>query len=148
MMSQACPLAFRLIDGTLARISTVGVSLFVLLFLFTHQSGFLFFVLVDFIMRLYGFKKYSLILNAAILIKKIFAFKTEMTDAGAKRLAAHFGVLFIILLILESFFSLHVMLYITAAIFLLCSGLEIVFGYCIGCKIYFIVKKIYPSFME
>jgi fatty acid desaturase len=147
-MSQTCPLAFRLIDCTLARISAIFVSLFVLLFLFTNQNLFLFFILVDFFMRLYGFKKYSLVLNTAILTKKILSLKTEMTDAGAKRLAAHFGILFVVLLILESFFSLHVTLYITAAFFLLCTGLEIFFGYCIGCKIYFLIKKIYPSFME
>lgn len=147
-MSQACPLAFRLIDGTLARISALFVALFVLLFLFTNQSGFLFFILIDFMMRLYGFKKYSLVLNAAILTKKIFALQTAMTDAGAKRLAAHFGVLFVVLLIIESFLALHVTLYLTALSFLLCTALEIFFGYCIGCKIYYIIKKIYPKFME
>ncbi len=147
-MSQACPLAFRLIDGTLARISALFVAFFVVLFLFTNAIGLLFFILIDLLMRLYGLKKYSLILNAAILTQKMFSLKSEMTDAGAKRLAAHFGLVFLILLIGESFFSLHVMLYLTAAVFLLCTGLEIVFSYCIGCKIYYIIKKIYPRFME
>ncbi len=147
-MSQSCPLAFRLIDGTVARISAVFVSLFVIIFLLTAQKLFLFFILVDFLMRLYGLKKYSIVYNLAIFSKKIFSFNTEMTDAGAKRLAAHFGVIFVFLLLIESFFNLQVMLYVTAGIFLLCTGLEIVFAYCIGCKIYFIIKKIYPSFME
>ncbi|MDD2357642.1 MAG: DUF4395 domain-containing protein [Thiovulaceae bacterium] len=147
-MSQSCPLAFRLIDGTIARISAVFVSLFVISFLFTAQKLFLFFILIDFLMRLYGLKKYSIVYNLALIIKKIFSFKTEMTDAGAKRLAAHFGVVFVFLLLSESFLNLQVALYVTAGIFLLCTGLEIVFSYCVGCKIYFIIKKIYPSFME
>lgn len=147
-MSQTCPLAFRLIDGTLARLSAVFVFLFIVLFLFTREDFVLFFVLIDFLMRLYGLKKYSIIHNLAIFSKKIFSLKTEMTDAGAKRLAAHLGVLFVLLLLSESFLNLHVTLYITAGVFLLCSGLEILFSYCIGCKIYFIIKKIYPNFME
>ena len=147
-MSQTCPLTFRLIDGTLARLSAVFVFLFTVLFLLTAQNLFLFFVLVDFLMRLYGIKNYSIIHNLAIISKKLFSLKTEMTDAGAKRLAAHFGVFFVFLLLIESFLNLHVTLYITAGIFLLCSGLEILFSYCIGCKIYFIIKKIYPNFME
>ena len=147
-MSQTCPLAFRLIDGTLARLSAVFVFLFTVLFLLTGINLFLFFVLVDFFMRLYGLKKYSIIHNLAIISKKIFSFKTEMVDAGAKRLAAHFGVFFIFLLLIESFLNLDLLLYLTAGIFLLCSGLEIIFAYCVGCKIYFIIKKIYPNFME
>ena len=74
-MSQTCPLTFKLIDGTLARVGAVFVFLFVVLFLLTAQKVFLFLVWVDFLMRLYGLKTYSLVYNLAIVTKKIFSLK-------------------------------------------------------------------------
>lgn len=147
-MSQSCPLIFRQIDGTLARVSAIYVSLFVVLFLLTSQVLFLCFVSVDFLMRLYGLKQYSIIQRLSILTKNIFSLKTEMTDAGAKRLAAGFGLFFMLLLIAEYYLKVDIFLFLTAGIFFTCSSLEILFGYCLGCKVYFVIKKIYPSFME
>lgn len=147
-MAQVCPLAFRLIDGTLARLSAFFVSLFVIIFLFTQEQFFLYFICIDFIMRLSGYKSFSLIHNLSIVTKKIFSLSSEMTDAGAKRLAAYFGVLFVSLMILESVLHLEILLFLTASIFLVCTSMEVVFKFCVGCKIYFIIKKIYPSFME
>ncbi|MBU0632636.1 DUF4395 domain-containing protein [bacterium] len=147
-MSQACPLIFRQIDGTLARVSAIYVSLFVVLFLLTSQVVFLYFVSIDFLMRLYGLKQYSIIQQLSIFTKNIFSLKTDMTDAGAKRLAAGFGLFFMLLFIAEYYLGLNISLLLSAGVFFICSSLEILFGYCLGCKIYFIIKKIYPGFME
>ncbi len=147
-MSQTCPLIFRQIDGTIARISSSYVLFLVCLFFLTSQVFFLYFVSVDFLMRLYGLKEYSLIHQLSIATKKLLSLKTEMTDAGAKRLAAGFGLFFMLLLIAEFHLKLDLLLVVTFIIFLICSSLEVLFSYCIGCKVYFIIKKIYPGFME
>lgn len=147
-MSKACPLIFRQIDGTIARVSAVFVSFFVVIFLLTSQVLFLYFISVDFLMRLYGLKEYSLIQQLSLFTQRFLSLKTEMTDAGAKRLAAGFGLFFMLLLIIEYHFKLDTAIFFTAGAFLVCSFLEIAFSYCIGCKVYFIVKKIYPAFME
>lgn len=147
-MSKACPLIFRQIDGTVARISAVLVSFFVVMFLLTSQVMFLYFISIDFLMRLYGWKEYSLIQQLSLFTQKLLSLKTEMTDAGAKRLAAGFGLFFMLLLIAEYHLKLDTIILFTAGTFLVCSFLEIVFSYCIGCKVYFIIKKIYPAFME
>ena len=147
-MSKACPLIFRQIDGTIARVSAVFVSFFVVMFLLTSQVLLLYFISVDFLMRLYGLKEYSLIQQLALFTQRVLSLKTEMTDAGAKRLAAGFGLFFILILIIEYHFKLDTAIFFTAGVFLICSLLEIAFSYCIGCKVYFIVKKIYPAFME
>ena len=147
-MSKACPLIFRQIDATVARVSAVFVSIFVVMFLLTSQVLLLYFISVDFLMRLYGLKEYSLIQQLALFTQRVLSLKTEMTDAGAKRLAAGFGLFFILILIIEYHFKLDTAIFFTAGVFLICSLLEIAFSYCIGCKVYFIVKKIYPAFME
>lgn len=68
-----------------------------------------------------------------------------MEDAGAKRLAAFFGVGFTFALLITSWLGTDLATAIIAGIFLFCAALELLFGYCIACKIYYIVKKIYPK---
>lgn len=147
-MSQTCPLLFRQIDGTIARLNALFVSCLVVVFLATSNVVWLYLLALDFIIRLYGFKPYSPLYQLAILTQKTLHLSEKMTDAGAKRLAAMFGLFFILLLIITSHLDLIYLNYIVAASFLACTSLELAFSYCIGCKVYWLIKKIYPAFME
>ncbi|MGE4471554.1 MAG: DUF4395 family protein [Sulfuricurvum sp.] len=44
--------------------------------------------------------------------------------------------------------GLNVAVNLIAAIFLVCASLELLFGYCVACKIYYIAKKLYPKAFE
>ena len=144
-MSQACPLLFRQIDGTVVRINALWVTLLVIIFLTTSQTFWLYLLVADFMVRLYGSKAYSPINRLSMFVKKMMRFETHMTDAGAKRLAAHFGVLFSVLLIAAHHLGMEKVTYVLAALFILCAALEVLFNYCVGCKIYYISKKIFPG---
>jgi hypothetical protein len=145
-MSQACPLLFRQIDGTVARINAFSVIVLVSLSLYTSQTIWLYLLGADFLIRLYGLKSFSPVNRLSMWIKQLFGLETKMTDAGAKRLAAHFGVAFVILLLISTYMQLDALKYALGALFLLCASLELLFDYCVGCKIYFLLKKIYPRF--
>ena len=144
-MAQSCPLAFRQIDGTVARLNALSVFLLLSLFVFVTNPLILLFLGFDFIIRLYGNKKLSPIFQISKGIKKLFGFRAEMVDAGAKRLAAHFGLFFVLLLLAANLSGLNVLMYSAAAVFLFCLSLELLFGYCIGCKIYFIYRRFFPE---
>lgn len=145
-MSQACPLVFRQIDATVVRIGSLFVILTVLLFLFSSQIGLLYFLSIDFLIRLYGRKTYSPVYQLSVGTKALFRMQKKMADAGAKRLAAQFGLFFVLLLIAVYHLHFIPLLYIIAGVFLSCASMELLFGYCVGCKVYFIIKKIYPAF--
>jgi len=145
-MSQSCPITFKQIDGNLARIGAFFVLFFVLGYLVTSMNIFLYILALDFLIRLYWEKEFSIIYQLSKILKKIFKIKTHMTDAGAKRLAAQFGLLFSIILIIEVHIGLNIALNVTAFILIICASLELLFNYCIGCKVYHIIKKIYPNF--
>ncbi len=145
-MAQACPLLFRQIDGTVVRINAVSVTLLVLLFVATSQSFWLYLLGGDFIVRLYGSKSYSPVNRLSLWVQKVLRLQPRMTDAGAKRLAAQFGLLFTLLLIAGHHLGLSAFVAALVSVFLLCLGLELLFNYCVGCKIYFIIKKLYPGF--
>ena len=144
-MSQSCPLAFRQIDGTIARLNALSVFVLLSLFMVAKSPFILIFLGADFMVRLYGNKNYSLVFLLSKGIKKIVGFKSEMVDAGAKRLAAHFGLLFVALSLASALAGFEVLMQVTVGVFLFCLSLELLFAYCIGCKIYFIYRKFIPE---
>ncbi|MDD2828942.1 MAG: DUF4395 domain-containing protein [Sulfuricurvum sp.] len=144
-MAQQCPLIFRQVDATVTRINTLFVMVGIIAFLATQLSIILIALIIDFALRLYGYKHISPINISSLWIQKTFALPSKMEDAGAKRLAAFFGVGFTIALLVCSSIGADIAGALIAGIFLFCAGLELVFGFCIACKIYYIAKKIYPK---
>lgn len=147
-MSQQCPLLFRQVDATVTRINTFFVFFGIIGFLVSGKMMILVFLIVDFLLRLYGLKQYSPITIASLYLQKKFSLPTKMEDAGAKRLAAIFGVGFVIAMLVAAWGDLDVVVSIIAGIYLVCAGLELLFGFCIACQIYHIAKKIYPKGFE
>lgn len=147
-MSYTCPLNFELVDSNASRLASLSVASLVIAYLLTNNEYILYFLIVDFIVKLYIDKKYSLLGWLALKLRSLFKMEEKFADGGAKRLAAIFGFVFVILLLITHFVCLDIMTYIVAAIFLSCSLLDVFFNFCLGCRVYFIVKKIYPSFMS
>lgn len=144
-MAQACPLIFRQIDGTVARLNALSVTIVLIIFLITTEPLLLLFLAMDFMIRLYGRKPLSPVYQLSLAFKKLLGLQTAMTDAGAKRLAGHFGLAFVFITLAAYFLQLSVIMYGAAALFLFCLILELLFGYCIGCKIYFLYRKLLPG---
>jgi len=144
-MAQQCPLIFRQVDATVTRINTLFVISTIVAFLLTQSLVILIVLIIDFMFRLYGYKHLSPIQNISLFIQKKLSLPVKMEDAGAKRLAAFFGVGFTFVLLITSWLGADLATAIIAGIFLFCAALELLFGYCIACKIYYIVKKIYPK---
>jgi len=144
-MAQSCPLAFRQIDGSIARLNALSVFLLLSLFVFDTNPLILLFLGVDFTIRLYGNKSLSPVFQVSKVIKKLFSLRSEMVDAGAKRLAAHFGLFFVLLSLGTNLAGLSLLMSSVVGVFLFCLSLELLFGYCIGCKIYFIYRRFFPE---
>jgi len=147
-MSNSCPLNFMKVDSNISRFSALLVALLVISYLFTSNLYILLFLLIDFVLKLFISPQNSPIMMLAKLLKSTFNIKSKYVDGGAKKLAGYFGLFFIVLLIITHFFDLWSLSLSIAIIFLFCSLLDLFFDYCIGCKIYFIIKKIYPEFMN
>ncbi|MFA5215517.1 DUF4395 domain-containing protein [Sulfuricurvum sp.] len=144
-MAQQCPLIFRQIDANTVRINTFFVISVVAAYLVTGVLSLLLLLIIDFLLRLYGYKHFSPIQNLSLIIQKKFSIPAKMEDAGAKRLAAFFGVGFTVALVIFDLLGIKLAVDATAAIYLFCASLELFFGYCIACKIYYIAKKVYPQ---
>jgi len=147
-MSNSCPLNFERVDSNVSRLSALFVASLVIIYLTTSQIYILMFLALDFSVKLFIKKEFSAIYMLSNSLKNICKFKDKFTDGGAKRLAGMFGLFFVLLLILTHFLDAWFASLAVATLFLACSLLDVFFNYCIGCKIYFIIKKIYPSFMS
>ena len=146
-MSNSCPLNFERVDSNVARLSSLTVASLVILYLFSSNIYILMFLALDFIVKLFVNKELSPISMLSHSIKSALRVKDKFTDGGAKRLAGMFGLLFVILLILTHLLNAWFGSLVVATIFLSCSLFDVFFNYCIGCKVYFIIKRIYPNFM-
>jgi len=147
-MSYTCPMTFENIDSKISRINSFYVSLLVVLYLLSSNIFLLYFLFIDFGMKLFVAKKISPLFLVSKFTKNTLKLESSMVDGGAKRLAAYFGLLFVFLLIVTHYFDTQFLSLVIAGIFISCSLLDLIFNYCLGCKIYYIIKKIYPNFMN
>ena len=147
-MSYSCPLSFEKVDSNVSRINSFLVSTLLLSYLLTFNVVIVYFLLFEFITRLFCNNELSLLYKMAKFLKKSFKLKDKPTDSGAKRLAGYFAIFFLLLLVAGNNLNLYLFSMVVGGIFLSCSLLDVFFNFCVGCKIYFIVKKIYPSFMS
>jgi len=147
-MSYACPLSFENIDSNISRMNSLMVSSLVVTYLITFNAVIVYFLLFDFSMRLFCQKRLSLINNLSILIKKSFKLKDKFADSGAKRLAAYFALFFLLMLVAGNNLNLYIFSIVIGSIFLICSLMDAFLNFCVGCQVYFVIKKVYPSFMS
>ena len=147
-MSYSCPLNFIQVDSNASRLSSLIVALLVVSYLLTSIEYILYFLLLDFSTRLFLDKKYSLIAISALSLRKVLKIEEKFTDGGAKRLAGMIGLFFVFMLVISHFTADITISLLIAGVFLVCSLLDVFLNYCLGCQIYYIVKKIYPSFMN
>ncbi len=143
---QACPISYKQIDGTIARINAFFITFFIVIFLYTTISIIVYFLAVDFFIRIFLNKKYSPVFNLSKNVKRVLRLQTSLSEAAPKKMAAYFGLFFTVFISVTNTLSLYETAYIASLILLFCSSLELFFNYCLGCKIYYIIKKIFPSF--
>lgn len=144
-MAHSCPINFQRVDATTVRIISLFVITAVLVHMMLASKLILVFLAIDFMIRLYADKNYSPIYRMASLLQQSINLEPKFEDAGAKRLAMYFGLLFTLLLLSASILELPVAVYTIAGIFIGCASLEILFGFCVGCKVYYIIQKLLPK---
>jgi hypothetical protein len=136
------------VDANASRLSSLIVAALVITYLITSVDFILYFLVLDFSLKLFVEKKFSAISVTAHRLRKVLRIEEKFTDGGAKRLAGMFGLFFVSTLAVLHFFQVPTFTYVVAGVFLACSLLDVFINYCLGCQIYYIVKKLYPSFMS
>lgn len=143
MSSKSCPISLISVDSNMARINAFYVGLLFTLYVITQYLPLIYFLILDFTIRIFFKKEYSLTYMLSLFTKSIFNVKSIPVDAAPKKLASYFGLLFVILVAFTSLVNLTFLFYTLSLILLACIFLEVFFSYCLGCEIYHLYQKVF-----
>ena len=141
-MAQACPINFTTVDHAASRIGSFLATGIVALIFLTGSAVWLYALVIDLLVRLYGNKQFSPLFRTAQLLRRLLRLQERNVDGAAKRVAEHFGLLFVLLMIAAAFFGLTHTLQAVAALYVFCLLLDAAFGFCVGCKVYHLYRLI------
>ena len=139
-MSPSCPISNKRIDTNLVRVISFQVLLFTVLFTVTHISLFIFVILFDFTMRLFRREKFSPFHVTAKFILKHWNTVPRYTDESPKRFALYLGLFTTIIIAFLALLGYFKTATFVALILIICAFLEVLFDFCIGCKIYYALQ--------
>lgn len=136
----SCPISLNIIDDSEFKIAGV----FYILLLFSYLvSGYLFFavfVLADIIMRLSSLRK-SPILFFSSAFTKALKLKYSPNDEAPKIFALRLGSIMLLLIVFAHVSSFNVLAFMIALNLVVLKLLDVVLGYCVGCKLYSILNQ-------
>ena len=139
-MAQACPVNFTTMDDTVSRIVSALTALAVAGAAFFSTEIPLCFVAADLLVRLYGNSRFSPLFRLALRIRDALGLPERRVDGAAKKVAGHFGLFFLLMLILTPGLPLWHLGILT--LFLFCLFLDVVTGFCVGCRIYHLWRMV------
>jgi len=143
MQNKSCPISYISVDSNVARINAFYVGILFTLYLFTLHPALIFFLILDFTTRVFFNKEYSLLFMLSKRTKIILKLQTHKVDAAPKKLAAIFGLVFLLIIAFLNLFSLTLLFFISSAILFACIFLEVAFSYCLGCEIYHLYQRLF-----
>ncbi len=143
MNNKSCPISLVSVDSNIARITAFYVGLIFSIFLIAQNYALIFFLILDFTTRIFLSKEYSLLFMLSKNTKMIMKLQSIKVDAAPKKLAAIFGLIFLVSIAALHLANLSPLFYIFSGILLVCIFLEVLFSYCLGCEIYHLYKKIF-----
>lgn len=139
--NNTCPIDGVKVDSNIVRTTANLVLMTSLMAIVFKQPMVNTFLLIDFSLRAAGKAKYSPLFRLASCICRACKAEPDYTDAAPKRFAALAGtslVALILLMMLLSWWDLALVLTLVLHFFAI---LESWFGFCVGCKVYELLKK-------
>ncbi len=139
-MSVSCPISQKRVDTQMVRAISVLISITAVLFLLTANIFLAYLLLIDFSLRLFRKNKYSPFFQLSLAILRALNIQPRMSDEAPKRFALYLGWGMSIMIVL--FVAFGAVKFATALITVLfiCSTLEMLFEFCVGCKVYQYLK--------
>jgi len=140
-MAESCPISYSTLNAKTARVNALLTSMLLLIALVTPYAAITYFLAIDFFVRGFTKKPYSLLAFISNTILKLFKQSPKMTNAGPKIFAAKIGFVFSLAVSVCSLLGAALIMDLLLIMFLACAALEGFFGFCVACKLYPLMKK-------
>ena len=139
-MSQSCPISLRRVDSNMVRIISFQVALFTLILLITQESLFALIILFDFMMRTLRLSSFSPFYIVGKFVLEGWGVAPKFCDESPKRFALYLGLVISLFLVLFYTAGFVIFATVITIVLLICTLMETLFDFCIGCKIYYAIQ--------
>ena len=141
-MEKYCPIITETVDIKLIKMNASFVLLVLILSIILQIPNLVFIVAIDFAIRVFFGIKNSPVCKAIIISQKIMNIKQHRVNAGPKKLAAKFGLVFSTLIISFQILGYPIIATSITVLFIILTSLEVFFSYCLVCAIYPYLNRI------
>ena len=142
----SCPVSSVTVNENRVRATAVFVFVASLSYLVVSEWVIPALLAVDFFLRASGKGKYSPLNLLSGWIVRLLKIANRPIDQAPKRFAAGIGVVLACALLAASLYELPATAFVLALMLALFSFLESVFGFCAGCHVYSLIKRLSGSF--
>jgi hypothetical protein len=140
-----CPVSFEMVDEKVARGVGLVVVAAVVVFISTPFKAIAGILAIDFFLRAFVGPKVSPLARNVRRLTRALGIVPRPTDAAPKRFAAGLGFVFSCAALGLWLGGLELPASVAAAVLGGCAALEGFLGYCIGCRVYSVVKPLLPA---
>lgn len=135
-MAPSCPISIQRIDSNFVRLVSFQIASLSLLLLLTHYYLLVFLLFLDFSFRVLRVRTLSPFAVAALFLVKKLRLTPRPSDEAPKRFALYLGWSMSLLMVLFVLLGVHNGVLILVWILLVCSLMEALFEFCVGCVLY------------
>ena len=140
-LMHACPVSLQRVDSYEVRAISLLVAVSAWLYVINdHAIVFAWMLLFDFTMRIGRRANVSPLAVLAKMGVVALHLKPKYTDERPKRFALTLGALMVALLVVSGSLGWYAVANLTAYVLIGCALLEALFDFCIGCRIYYLLK--------
>ncbi len=142
-MKNTCPISGNLVDENVIRLNALFVIGLLLISINFFSIYIFIFLTIDFLLRANALIKFSPIARISkAVMHDILRLKPHPIDFAPKKFAAGMGAVFSLILFILSFLNLEMAKLIVIGLFIFAAGGELIFNFCLGCKIYSIIQTL------
>lgn len=137
----SCPIGTKQVDENVTRIIALQVVVLISLSLYFQWFWLSGLLMIDFLLRARFDGSGSLLRWIAITVKQQFQLPNKPTNAAPKQFAALIGVFFSAAIALFIYLDWTLFYWTIGSMLLICTLLESIFSYCVGCTIYQLLQR-------
>ena len=119
------------------------VTAAVAFFLVTNSVWIMYVLTADFFIRAFLKPKYSPLGIFSTRVLSLLKIEPKLVNAGPKIFAAKIGFIFCVIIIAFNFGYFYPAAAIAGGILIFCAALEAFAGYCVGCKMYSLIYRLF-----
>ncbi len=132
---KACPVSYDQVNKNLIKAYSSIVLIVLAYTLLTSHYWAMYIISIDFFIRVFAGIKYSPLCNLLTAIMKITPLKPVLVNAASKKIAAKVGLFFALGICVFHLAGFQILAYIFIFMFMFAISLDLVFNYCLACKL-------------